>query len=72
MNNKTFLAPAISCGHCVRSIQNELGELAGVTSVKAEEKTKLVSVAWDERTSWDAISAAMSEMGYPAQELIQL
>ena len=30
MEKKTFTIENISCGHCVMSIKNELGEMAGI------------------------------------------
>ena len=33
---KTVSEPNISCGHCVKTIERELGELPGVESVAAE------------------------------------
>ena len=69
---KTFTVPNISCGHCVRSIQNEVAEIAGVASVQADEKTKVVTVAWNTPATWDQIKAALTEMEYPPVELIQL
>ena len=69
---KTFTVPNISCEHCVRSIKNEVSEIAGVTAVQADEKTKVVTVAWDAPATWDQIKAMLTEIEYPPQELIQL
>lgn len=65
MASKTFKVPNISCGHCVATIQREVGELEGVTSVKAEQATKMVTVAWQEpQASWDKIRALLNELNY--------
>ncbi|MGB1250570.1 MAG: heavy-metal-associated domain-containing protein [Candidatus Promineifilaceae bacterium] len=72
METKTFIAPNISCGHCTHTIEDELGDLAGVASVSAEIDTKKVTVAWAAPTSWDEINALLSEIGFPPQQLIQL
>jgi copper ion binding protein len=65
MASKTFKVPNISCGHCVATIEREVGELEGVTSVKAEQATKMVTVAWQEPpTSWDKIRALLNELNY--------
>jgi len=48
MATKTFKVPNIHCGHCVMTIEREVGELAGVTSVKAEQATRMVTVNWNE------------------------
>ncbi|MGD8980911.1 MAG: heavy-metal-associated domain-containing protein, partial [Desulfobacterales bacterium] len=40
MEKKTFTIENISCGHCVMSIKNELGEMAGILSVDGNIDTK--------------------------------
>ena len=69
---KTFVVPNISCDHCVRSIKNELAEVAGVSTVNADAATKAVTVEWAEPASWEQIKATLTEIEYPPQELIQL
>ncbi len=72
MTTKTFTVPAISCGHCTHTIESELSELAGVTSVQAVKDTKQVTVTWNDPASWDKIKSLLHEINYPPQELIQL
>ena len=72
MQTKTIIAPAISCGHCVRSIETELTDVNGVRSVKADLATKQVVINWDAPADWEAIKAMLIEIGYAPQELIQL
>ena len=72
MNTKTFTVPNISCGHCTHTIEMEVGELAGVSNVKAVEDTKQVTVVWGEPASWEKIQALLQEINYPAEGLIQL
>lgn len=68
MTTKTFNVPSISCGHCVHTIETEVGELAGVTGVKADEKTKQVTVTWDEPPqTWDGIKALLTEINFPPE-----
>ena len=66
MQTKTVSVPSISCGHCVNTIQNELGELAGIVSVKADEATKQVTIAWEDSQDWSAIAELLDEIGFPA------
>jgi copper chaperone len=69
MTSKTVNVPNISCGHCVMTIEREVGELAGVSSVKAEQATRNVTVSWDPAaTSWDAIAGLMKEINYGPAE----
>lgn len=72
MTTKTFTVPAISCGHCTRTIESELRDLAGVTSVQAVKDTKQVTVTWQDPANWDKIKSLLHEINYPPQELIQL
>ncbi len=68
MTTKTFTVPNISCSHCTHTIESEVGELAGVQSVKAEEATKEVTVNFDAPASWESIKALLVEIDYPAAE----
>lgn len=66
MATKTVTTPNISCGHCVTTIQRELGALPGVIAVRADAATKKVTVDWDEkRTDWERIRALLVEINYP-------
>ena len=66
MRSRQFEIPNISCGHCVKTIEREIGALEGVRSVRGEEKSRLVSVQWDEPpASWEAISRRLRELDYP-------
>ncbi len=68
MSSKTFTAPNISCGHCTRTIEMELGDLAGVMNVKAEIESKQVAVEWDAPTNWKEIQNLLVEIGFPPAE----
>jgi copper chaperone len=68
MQSKTFKVPNISCGHCVHTIQNEIGELEGVRSVVASQDTKMVTVEWEEPPqTWDNIKVLLEEINYPPE-----
>jgi copper chaperone CopZ len=63
----TLVAPDISCGHCVQTVENVAGAQPGVVSVKADSDTKLVTIEIEPATaSLSAIEAALAEAGYPA------
>ncbi|MCC7359182.1 MAG: heavy-metal-associated domain-containing protein [Anaerolineales bacterium] len=64
--------PAISCGHCVHTIQNEVGELPGVQRVQADQKTRVVVVDYDTPATPEAIEARLAEINYPAEKLLAL
>ena len=70
--HNTFVVPNISCGHCTHTIEMELADLPGVTSVKANQETKQVAVEWQEPADWDQIVALLTEINYPPEQLISL
>jgi len=66
---KTKLSiPNISCGHCVMTIEKELGELEGVSIVAGDAAAKEVTVEWDPPASLEQIKATLKEINYPAAE----
>jgi copper chaperone CopZ len=72
MTSKTFTVPNISCGHCTHTIEMEVADLAGVSSVKADQSTKQVTVEWAEPATWDKIQSLLREINYPPEGLIQI
>jgi copper chaperone len=72
MTTVTYNVPAIHCGHCIHTIEMEVGELQGVQSVKADEATKKVQITFDVPASEDKIKALLAEINYPVGGLINL
>ncbi len=68
MEKKTFTVPDISCEHCVRAVETEVGEVAGVSGVTADANSKQVTVEWAAPASWDSIKAKLVEIEYPPAE----
>jgi copper chaperone len=68
MESKTVHVPNIGCGGCVRTIQNEVAQVPGVKSVKADLSTKMVTITWEGGVTWDAIKAKLVEIEYPPEE----
>lgn len=69
MTSKTVNVPGISCGHCVATIEREVGALEGVAAVKAELAKRSVTVSWDPAAiEWAAIADLMKEIHYPPAE----
>jgi copper chaperone CopZ len=66
MEKETFAIPNISCGHCVMTIKNELGEVDGVQSVEGDADGKTVTVQWEAPASPEKIRATLQEINYPA------
>jgi copper chaperone len=65
MTTVKYSVPNISCGHCVHTIQTEVADLEGVQSVKADQESKVVEIAFDAPASEDTIKALLAEINYP-------
>lgn len=72
MTTVTYTIPAIHCGHCIHTIEMEVGELQGVQSVKADEASKKVVISFDVPASEEKIKSLLAEINYPAEGLISL
>jgi copper chaperone len=68
MSTKTFTVPSISCDHCTRTIEMEVGEITGVEAVTANVDTKQVIVEWEAPATWDEIKAVLAEINHPPRE----
>lgn len=69
MPKKTVQVPGISCGHCVATIEREVGNMQGVTAVSADQEAKTVTVEWTEAGArWEQIAAYLDDIGYPPVE----
>ena len=61
----TYTVRGMSCGHCKSAVEEEVGRVPGVDSVRADLDTKLVVVrgeGLDDR----ALRVAIDEAGYEA------
>ena len=68
MDKQTFNIPNISCGHCVNTIQTELGDLDGVLMVEGDAGKKEVTVEWDSPATLEEIKSTLKEVNYPVSE----
>lgn len=69
MTTVTFVAPDISCGHCQMTIEKEVGQVAGVSSVSVDVPTKQVRIDYDESViSPSKLEEILDEAGYPVQK----
>ncbi|MHA6760110.1 heavy-metal-associated domain-containing protein [Streptacidiphilus sp. PAMC 29251] len=64
MSTAVFTVSGMSCGHCEKSVSEELTALPGVTAVSADAKAGTVTVASDQPLPDDAVRAAVDEAGY--------
>ena len=66
MSTVIYNVPNISCGHCVHTIQMEVGDLPGVESVEASADTKTVKISFEDPTTETEIKSLLAEINYPA------
>ena len=65
MTTVTYSIPNISCGHCVHTIQSEISELEGVTSVVANQEARTATIVFEAPATEDKIKALLGEINYP-------
>ncbi len=68
MEYKVVTVPNISCGHCVRAIERELSELAGVVRAQASAETRELRIEWTPPASWFQIEGLLKEINYPPSQ----
>ena len=66
MSIVTYNVPNISCGHCVHTIQMEVGDLPGVEAVEASADSKMVKITFGDPTTETEIKSLLAEINYPA------
>jgi copper chaperone len=59
-----YTVTGMTCGHCVKSVTEEVSALVGVRSVEVDLATGRVAVVSDEPLDLDAVKAAVDEAGY--------
>ncbi|MFF3669939.1 heavy-metal-associated domain-containing protein [Microtetraspora malaysiensis] len=64
MTTATYTVKGMTCGHCVSSVKEEVGEVAGVTGVEVDLATGLVTVESEGPVDAAAVTAAVEEAGY--------
>lgn len=63
MEEKTYTVTGMTCAHCVPSVREEIGELAGVESLDVDLATGRLAVRGDGIDD-AAIADAVAEAGY--------
>ena len=66
MTSTTYNIPNISCNHCVKTIEYELGEVPGIEDVKADVETKTAEVVYKDPATEEQIINLLTEINYPA------
>ncbi len=60
----TIAVDGMTCGHCVSSVQSEVGKLDGVTDVSVDLSSGQVTVVADTAPDPVALQAAVEEAGF--------
>ncbi|MEU8251321.1 heavy metal-associated domain-containing protein [Nonomuraea sp. NPDC048916] len=60
----TYVVEGMTCGHCVSSVKEEVGEVEGVTSVEVDLAGGLLTVGGDGPVDPAKITAAVEKAGY--------
>ena len=64
MSTTTYRISGMTCGHCVNSVREAVGELDGVTSVDVDLAKGQATVTSDGDVDAEAVKAAVEEAGY--------
>jgi copper chaperone len=64
MTTATYTVRGMTCGHCVRAVQDEVGRVPGVRDVDVDLESGRVVVTSDREVASDEIRAAVDEAGY--------
>ncbi|ADC52038.1 copper chaperone protein (plasmid) [Alkalihalophilus pseudofirmus OF4] len=68
MEQKTLKVNGMSCGHCISTIENNIGKLNGVNSVKVMLSEGKVNLNYDSDViSLDQIIHEIEEQGYDVE-----
>jgi copper ion binding protein len=61
---KNYAVTGMTCSHCVNAVSAEVGLLPGVTDVRVDLSTGVVTVTSEQPVDDDAVTAAVDEAGY--------
>jgi copper ion binding protein len=65
VQTQTYVVTGMTCQHCVASVTEEVGELAGVSSVEVDLDSGSLRVTGQDVTV-EQVRAAVAEAGYSA------
>ena len=63
----TLHIPDISCMHCVKSIANEVAEVAGAEFVSGDATSKTVKLKADSPEALERVKEALAAIGYAVE-----
>jgi copper chaperone len=65
MQTITYTIPNISCGHCIHTIETEVGKITGVKSVEGDQNSRKVTITFDNPANELQIKELLTEIDYP-------
>ena len=68
MTTLTYTVPGISCGHCKMTIEREVGELPGVTSVAVAVETKQAVIDFELPVTEEQVQSLLVEIGFEPEK----
>jgi len=64
MSDSTYTVTGMTCGHCARSVEEEIREIDGVTAVAVDLATGAVTVRSATALAVEDVRGAVEEAGY--------
>ena len=65
MESTTLVAPDISCEHCQHGIEETLGKLDGVSTVKVDIPRKTIHINYDsQKVTLATLEETLDDIGY--------
>ncbi len=64
MGASSYTVTGMTCGHCVGSVTEEVGQVPGVTGVEVDLASGVVTVTAAGLVDGAAVAAAVEEAGY--------
>ncbi|WP_283134080.1 heavy-metal-associated domain-containing protein [Rhizohabitans arisaemae] len=64
MSESQFTVSGMTCGHCVMSVKEEVGQIPGVKEIDVDLASGTVKVVSEGPVDTDAVRAAVTEAGY--------
>ena len=64
MSTATYTVVGMTCGHCVNSVTEEIGQVPGVTDVNVDLASGALTVRSEADVDDSAVRAAVEEAGY--------
>lgn len=64
MPTNTYSVKGMTCGHCVKAVESEVGEIPGITDVAVDLETGRLTVTSTEPVDTGRLAEAVDEAGY--------